>query len=321
MNTYVNDFIRRFRKLPYEEKMMYTTRVSMGMNFLLAIGKIVFGLFYGFLFCISGMVNGFIFLSKHECFMGIKNTKRTFKTRNNRISIFLFVASIIYTLYMARLVFFDVKVYDYTMFIGVLIAVVSFTEMGVAIYGLIRTKRSGHYYRNIKIINFCSAMTAIVLTQVAIMSFTNANNSNMLNGLTGMGVGVVILLLSIFIYFAPMVSINDREFNIYELENEEKNTDIKITENKNIILSKSKIYGNYEFSYSFNGYLIEGYIIREKGIWSSLNIYLKIITIIFSEILIFPYAIGRLVYYFRTLTLIKDLDDKMFQQGFIKIDG
>ena len=107
MNTYVSNFISKFRKLPYEEKMLYTTRVSMTMNFLLAVGKIVFGLFYGFVFCVAGMVNGFIFLSKHECFMGIKNTKRRFKDRNNRISIFLFVASVIYTLYMARLVFFD----------------------------------------------------------------------------------------------------------------------------------------------------------------------------------------------------------------------
>ena len=288
VNTYVSNFISKFRKLPYEEKMLYTTRVSMTMNFLLAVGKIVFGLFYGFVFCVAGMVNGFIFLSKHECFMGIKNTKRRFKDRNNRISIFLFVASVIYTLYMARLVFFDVKVYDYTMFIGLVIAAVSFTEMGVAIYGLIRTKRSGHYYRNIKIINFCSAMTAIVLTQVAVMSFTNANNANMLNGLTGMGVGIIILLLSIFIYFAPMVSINDREHNLYELENEDKNIKIKLTEKESIVLSKSKIYGNYEFVYSFNGYLIDGYIVREKGIWHSLNIYVKIFVIIFSEILIFP---------------------------------
>ena len=153
------------------------------------------------------------------------------------------------------------------------------------------------------------------------MSFTNANNANMLNGLTGMGVGIIILLLSIFIYFAPMVSINDREHNLYELENEDKNIKIKLTEKESIVLSKSKIYGNYEFVYSFNGYLIDGYIVREKGIWHSLNIYVKIFVIIFSEILIFPYAIGRLVYYFRTLTLIKDLDDNMFEQGFVKIDG
>ena len=196
--SYVSAFVQKFRKLPYEEKMLYTTCVSMSMNFLLAIGKVIFGLFYGFLFCISGMVNGFIFLSKHECFMGIKNTKRRFRERNNRISLFLFVASVIYILYMARLVFFDVKVYDYTLFIGLVIASVSFTEMGVAIYGLIRTKKSGHYYRDIKIINFCSAMTAIVLTQVAIMSFTNADNANMHNGITGMVVGIVILLLSVF---------------------------------------------------------------------------------------------------------------------------
>lgn len=321
MYSYVSDFIHKFRKLPYEEKMLYTTRVSMSMNFLLAIGKVIFGLFYGFLFCISGMVNGFIFLSKHECFMGIKNTKRRFRERNNRISMFLFVASVIYTLYMARLVFFDVKVYDYTMFIGLVIAAVSFTEMGVAIYGLIRTKRSGHYYRDIKIINFCSAMTAIVLTQVAVMSFTNVSNANMLNGITGMAIGIVILLLSIFIYFAPVVSINDRERNLYELEDVERNIDIDVTDDEKIILSRSKVYGNFEYHYSFNGHLIKGEIVRGKGLFARLNIYWKVVAIIFSEILIIPYAIGRLVYYFRTLTLIDDLDQMMFDEGFVKIDG
>lgn len=321
MRANVSEFVHKFRKLPYEEKMVYTVRVSMSMNLLLAVGKVVFGLFYGFLFCIAGMVNGFIFLSKYECFLGIRNTKRSFKERNNRIFLFLLLASLIYTLYMARLVFFDIKVYDYTVFVGILIALVSFSEMGIAIYGLIRTKRSWHYHRDIKIINFCSAMTAIVLAQVAIMSFTNVKDAYFLNGITGMGVGIIMLFLSIFIYFAPVVSINGREKNIYELEDIERNNDIKISDNGVIVLSKSVIYGNYEYHYSFNGHFVEGHIIRGKKIWSYFTPFQSVLAIIFSPILILIYAVGRLEYYFRTLTLIDDLDQMMFNEGFVKIDG
>lgn len=52
--------------------------------------------------------------------------------------------------------------------------------MGVAITGIFRTYGKGHYFRNIKIINFCSAYTALVLNEVDLMSFTFEGNPSTL---------------------------------------------------------------------------------------------------------------------------------------------
>lgn len=312
-------FIDKYRGLPYEEKMLYTTKLSMVLNFFLAIGKILFGLFFGFVFCVAGTFNAFMFLAKLECFLGIKTNKRTFENRNKLISIFLFIASIVYIFYMARLVFFDVKVYDYTMFLGIGIAFISFIELGVAIYGLFKVKKAGHYYRNIKIINFCSALTAIVLTQIAILTFTGIQNVNVLNGLSGMGVGVITLLLSIFIYFAPRVSIIDKEHNKYILMKKEDNKLIDMDKKEGVIvLKKDKIHGNYQYCYSVSNDIVDGHINKTKWVWYKWNIYVQILVIVLSEILIFIYAVSRLVYYFRCLRLVKELDEMMINNGFKK---
>lgn len=317
----MNQLIAKYRSLPYEEKMLYTTRASLGMNLLLGTGKILFGLFFGFVFIIAGSFNIFMFLAKLECLLGIKTNKRTFEKRNTLISIFLFIASVIYIFYMGRMILFDVKTYNYTMLLGIMIALVAFIELGVAIYGLFRVKKSGHYYRNIKIINFCSALTAIVLTQVAILSFTGTEGVNQLNGLSGVIAGVCALLLSIYIYFAPRVSIIDREYNVYKIAQKEKNNIIDFNVNKgDICLKESKIYGNYIYLYSLKEDLVEGHVMKTKGFWSGLNIYIKILLIVLSEILIFVYAIGRLVYFFRTLRLIEELDEIMIKNGFEKVN-
>ena len=317
----MRDFISKYRSLPYEEKMLYTTVLSMCLNAVLAIGKILFGLFFGFVFCIAGTFNAFMFLAKHECFLGIKTNKKTFEERNKMISIFLFVASIIYIIYMARLVFFDVKVYDYTMIMGIMIACVSFVELGVAIYGLFRVKKSGHYHRNIKIINLCSALTAIILTQIAILTFTGTPNVNMLNGFSGMGVGVVALLLAIYIYFAPRVSIIDREHNKYVLVKKENNSLVDLEKESGVIvLKKDKIHGDYQYCYNVENGVVDGHISKTKWVWYRWNIYIQILVIVLSEILIFVYAITRLIYYFRCLRLIQELDELMIKNGFEKVN-
>ena len=49
------------------------------------------------------------------------------------------------------------------------------------------------------------------------------------------------------------------------------------------------------------------------------NIWIKILVFTLSEILIFPYAVGALVSYFKNGKLVSHLDKKMAEIGYIKI--
>jgi hypothetical protein len=301
-----------------KEKLIYNTKISIINNLLLTIIKVIFGLFYGIVFIIAGCFNAFMLLAKRECLLGIENNKISFKKRNNRIALFLLIASLVYIIYMSRLIFFDVKTYNYTALLGIAIATVSFIELGVSIYGLFKVKRLGRYCRNIKIINFCSALTAIVLTQIAILTFTKTENVNKYNGLSGIIVGIISLILAIYVYYAPRISIIDREHNEYKLVNIELNKEVKLIENS-ILLNHSKIYGDYLYKYNYQNEMVIGDINKTKRQLINLNIYLKIILIILSEILIFVYAIGFLIYFFKSIGIIDKLDKLMTSNGFVKM--
>lgn len=104
-----------------------------------------------------------------------------------------------------------------------LLAFISFVELGFAIAGLIRTKNKGHYYRNIKIINFCVALIAILTTQMSILNIQSETNTvNIANAYSGIGVGCFIALCGVYILFAPKISVINREHNVFVLENREK---------------------------------------------------------------------------------------------------
>lgn len=254
--------IKKYRSKSFEEKTEINTLFSIALNILLAIGKTILTIFSGsFMFLISGGINLLIGFSKRECYLGIKNNIQSeFKKRNIKIALLLIFSGLMYIIYMTRLLFIKNSSFNYDGFLSINIALISFVEMGFAIAGILRVKRSGHYYRNIKIINFASACTAIILTQVALLSFTETQNANRVNGLSGTGVGLFIVLLGVFILILPKASIIDREYSEYKyaisfndskmkIDSYQGKYLININHNKiEIVFSDSKVYGRYYFT-------------------------------------------------------------------------
>lgn len=309
--------VNKYRALNFEDKTIFGAKFSIIFNAILALGKIIVGIFSSIFFVVSGVVNVFIMISKQECYVGVKYPeKKTFEYRNKMIGLFLLFAGIQYAIYMARMIFTDVKLMEYGMILGIAIACVSFIELGVAIKGCFNSFGRGHYYRNIKLINLCSALTAIVLTEVALTSFAAETDTRLINGLFGLVVGLVIVLIAIFIFVAPKVSILDREHNVYKAAEQEN---IIEKDSIEIVLTDSKFYGNYTYVATKKDDLIDGHIKKGRSPLFGWNIYWKITIILFSEILIFPYAFGALVFYFKNGKLIKTLDDKMLELGYEKI--
>lgn len=287
------------------------------MNLMLGIGKVVLSLFFGIFFLVAGIVNFFIMLTKLECYLGVKYPrKKTFEYRNKCVGIFLLISGLEYAIYMCRMIFTDVEIMKYDMVLGIIIACVAFAELAIAIKGCFNSLGKGHYYRNIKLTSLCSALTAIVLTEVALTSFASENDLRMINGLVGMIVGIIIILISVYVFVAPRVSIVDREHNVYKLK---EGRDCIKDEGVKIQLTNSKFYRDYIYVGKVVGDRIDGHIVQEESpIWCW-NIYWLSLVILLSEILIFPYAFGALVFHFKCRNIINELDEKMLEKGYEKI--
>lgn len=309
--------INKYRSMSFEEKTIFSSKLSIISNSILAVCKFVLSFFASSFFIVAAIINVLIAGSKLECYLGEKFPERkSFEYRNKMIGIFLLTAGLEYAIYMGRLVFTDVNVMDYSMVLGISVATVSFVELGFAIKGCFNSFGKGHYYRNLKLISLCSALTAIVLTEVALTSFSASSDTRVINGLFGMGVGIIIVLISIYIFVAPYVSIVDREYNEYQLKKGFEG----LKEEKIVIpLTFSRFYGNYSYKGVVSGDLIKGSIIKEKSPLFKWNIYIKILVVVLSEILIFPYAFGALVFHFKNATLISKLDNKMAELNYQKV--
>ena len=234
-------------------------------------------------------------LTKLECYLGVKYPeKKSFNYRNKYIGLFLLWAGIEYAIYMGRMIFTDVNVMEYDMILGIIIACFSFVELAIAIKGCFNSLGKGHYYRNIKLTSLSSALTAIVLTEVALTSFASETDLRVTNGIVGMIVGIIIIWIAIYVFVSPRVSIVDKEHNVYELE---KNNEPIRDEEIRIRLTNSKFYRDYVYVGKVNGDIIDGHVVQEKSPIFSYNIYLLILMIVLSEILIFPNCIGEYEYF------------------------
>ncbi|MDE6407926.1 MAG: hypothetical protein K2K50_04915, partial [Anaeroplasmataceae bacterium] len=185
-------WIKRYRALSFEDRTIFNARFSILFNLILAIGKLILGFFANNVFFVTAIVNIFMMLSRFECYLGAtKPHRRSFRYRNNFVGTFLVLAGIGYAIYMFLLLFSVFETSDYSMFVGIVIAFISFVELGVAIRGCLNAYGVGHYYRNIKMINLCSALTAIALTEMAIMSFADETDTKVFDCWFGIGVGII----------------------------------------------------------------------------------------------------------------------------------
>lgn len=312
----IKEIYSNFKK---EDKLFkITTICSLSINLVIGLGKWILAIFSGVVFFVSGVVNILMGLAKLVCYIGLMNSDIDFKKRNLIVSILVFASGLEYFIYMLNVYLGNFNLSSYETSIALIIALVSFIEIGVAISGLIRLKGRGRSFRNIKLINFVLALEALVLTETAILSFTRSDTFEVSSSLFGLIVGIFVMVLSIFMVFSPYITIANQEKNDFILVNKDKNNLVKEGE---LILSKSFIYGDYVYKYKFiNEEEVSGEITKKSGFWKRTHILIKILLIILSEILIFVWLIGRFIYFLRCSTLIKKLKKIMEENGFKKVE-
>ncbi len=310
--------IEKIKKITYEKKFIYLILFSTYSNLLVVLVKFLFAYIYrnsgGGFFLISGMVNICILLSKMLSNKSLKNPSK-FKIYNFFIGLLIIISGCAYAIYMGRLLMFDTMHIDFPQWLSVIWASIAFIEIIFGVRGLFAVRGKGHVFRNGQIINLGISLYAIVLTQVMILSASmDTKMANYYDAILGITMGSINILLGIFIWFSPNISLIDKLHNEYEAVSNPIEDD-----NINIILVSSKIYGNIIYIAYNDGNKISGDIVREYKKVRSFKWYILIPFIIFIVVLIIPYLLGAIVFYFYSSKAVSILDRKMESLGYKKI--
>ena len=310
------NLIKSYYRLEYKEKLIVNLIFSMLLQALLAIGKFLLG-FYNIFFIVAGFVNLFILLAKLGCFIGMNENKDNFARRNRVIAILLMTSGLTYVIYMSKFLIFNESLHVYNLLIRVCIALVSFIEMAVAIGGIFKAYGKGHYIRDIKIISLSSALTAMMFTQIALTAAESTVQINVTNGIVGIVVGIAIILLGVFAIIAPHFSLTDKtEYAFKKLDNDFSKFKEDII---NIQLTNYKFYSNFYFIGEKADNFIYGKVVKGKNPFLKLNIMLKILILLLSEILIFFYLVGILINFFKHPKVIVNLNNIMSENNYQQI--
>lgn len=207
----MNNLKEQFKSLKNEDRVMFFLIFTTIGNVVIALIKLILSLVLPSLwFFINAM---FMIVLSIARFFSIRDYTKTklikdkdkiqnigYKNYLNN-GILLIVLGIIY---------FFVNVYIYykgtntTMheYLTYLVSFVAFWSIGFAIYGMIKYKKNHTpILKAVKLTNFANALTSIMLTQIVLLD-TYADievyNSNLMNGLTGMSIGVIIIILGLY---------------------------------------------------------------------------------------------------------------------------
>lgn len=207
----MNKLIEHFKQLKKEERVMFFLIFTTIGNILIALLKFILSLIlpslWFFINAIFMLVLSFARIlsimdySKIKLIQNKEEIKEIGYKNYLNNGILLIVLGIMY---------FFVNVYIYykgtntTMheYVTYLVALVAFWSIGSAIYGMIKYKRNhAPILKAVNLTNFANALTSIMLTQIVLLdTYADANvyNSNLMNGFTGMGIGIIIVILGLY---------------------------------------------------------------------------------------------------------------------------
>lgn len=214
----IKQIIKEFRTLEKKDKLIFFLLCSTISNFLVAIIKFILSLTIPSLWFFVNA--GFSFVLAICRFLTIKRYKmiRTLKYKalqkkeeyKNYIQngIMLIILGIMY-FFVSSYMYYKGTNTNMHEYITYLVALIAFTSIGTAIYGMIKYKRNQEpIIKGIKITNFANALTSIVLTQVVLLDTYATEYDSTLNGYTGMGVSLIIIVLGLSMIITAKKDIN-----------------------------------------------------------------------------------------------------------------
>lgn len=207
----MNKIIEHLKKLKKEDRIMFFLIFTTIGNIFIAIVKFVLSLTLPSLWFFINAI--FMIILSFTRFFSIRDYSKTKLIKNKkeiqRIGYKNYLNNGILLIILGIMYFF-VNIYIYykgtntTMheYLTYLVALVAFWSIGSAIYGVVKYKKNHTpILKAVKLTNFANALTSIMLTQIVLLD-TYANkdiyNSNLMNGLTGMGIGIIIIVIGLY---------------------------------------------------------------------------------------------------------------------------
>lgn len=167
------------------------TKYTFATNLFMFIVKIVlFLLTKSFSFLIYSFYTLCIGLTKKNIFFN-KKGKYTIVGILLLISSFLFIN---YSIFVMKAHY----IANYSMYVGIAIAAVTFYDIILAIYGIVKAHKNNDKQSKVyKLTNLATAIISLELTQTAILSFTNVGTDlSFYNGMGGIVFGIASLIIS-----------------------------------------------------------------------------------------------------------------------------
>jgi len=203
--------ISRFKKLKKDDRVMFFLVFTTFGNILIAFIKFLLSLTLPSLWFFINSI--FLIVLSIARFFSIRDYQRTKVLENKKeikkIGYHNYLTNGILLIILGIMYFF-VNVYIYykgtntTMhpYMTYLVALIAFWSISSSIYGMIKYKRYHEpILKAVKLTNFANALTSIMLTQIVLLdtyAIGTTYNSNLMNGLTGMGVGIIIIILGLY---------------------------------------------------------------------------------------------------------------------------
>ena len=207
----MNKIIEHLKQLKKEDRVMFFLIFTTIGNIFIALVKFVLSLTLPSLWFFINAI--FMIILSFARFFSIKDYSKTKliqdKEEIQKIGYKNYLNNGI-LLVVLGIMYFFVNVYIYykgtntTMheYLTYLVALVAFWSIGSSIYGMIKYKRNHTpILKAVKLTNFANALTSIMLTQIVLLDTyanTKVYNSNLMNGLTGMGIGIIIIILGLY---------------------------------------------------------------------------------------------------------------------------
>lgn len=205
----MRSIIRAFRRIPEANRTIAFGFMSLVKNLFYFVFKIIVGIvFNARLLIVIAIYNLVIGLIKANCSRGLWKNKDDKKDCQTYIfgSIILLLTTICYMVYTTNMVYNPSGIV-YSKIIAITIALFSTYSIVVSLFGLFRTKSRTMLVQEYKVANFASALTNIVLTQVAILSFMQVPNMNLYNSFISIVVGVMILIIAIYLLINGLIKL------------------------------------------------------------------------------------------------------------------
>lgn len=224
----MKDLIRAFRRIPEKNRTIAYGIMALLKNLCYFAFKVIVGIVFKTPLLIAvAIYNLLIGLVKANCSRGLWKNKDDLKDIKTYIrgGAILLISSIFYIIYTANQVGnpYGVK---YNLVIAIAIAAFAAYSITLSITGLYHTKGKTMLIKQYKFTNFATALTNLVLAQIAILSLSPVKNMNFYNALLGIIVGSVILGFGLYLVINGLVHLRVYTTGVTNKKNKEiKNDD------------------------------------------------------------------------------------------------